>query len=136
MTGNPLKILIDRSCFVLNIKEKIQDSVGIPIDQQRLVARSLSGDVQHMIDWRKISDYGIEGDTISLVLRLGGPPSASLLDPKLFDTSKNYDFTWLQDNGQIYKRGNYVYQMPYGWNRIALNVEKYDDNKWLGEDPV
>ena len=26
--------------------------------------------------------------------------------------------------------------MPYGWNRIALNVgDKFDDNKWLGEDP-
>ena len=34
------------------------------------------------------------------------------------------------------KLENHVYNLPFGWNRIALNVvDKYDDNKWLGGDP-
>ena len=44
----------------------------------------------------------------------------------------------MQDDDTIYKRGNYVYERPYGWNRITINVkDKYDDNnnKWFGEDP-
>ena len=49
--------------------------------------------------------------------------------------SKNCDFTWLH-NDKSYMRGNFVYKRPYGWNRIALNVEdKYSDNRWFGDDP-
>ena len=66
-------------------------------------------------------------------MKLGGPPpTASLLQN---DTTKNCDFTWLHDD-KTYKRGNLIYKRPYGWNRIALNVEdKYSDNRWFGDDP-
>ena len=133
LTGKSIKIFIDRSSLVGTLKLKIQDVEGIPADQQRLITGG-----KQMEDWRRISEYEVEDDTfIHLVLRLGGArPSASLLDPKMFDSSKNCDFTWLQDDGPTYKRGNHVYKMPFGWNRIALNVkDKYDDNKWFGDDP-
>ena len=132
LTGKTITIFFKRSSLVFHLKQKIQDMEGIPLDQQRLV-----GGGAQMKDRLRISDYKIEDDNkIHLFLMLGGPPEPLLLDPKMFDTSKNCDFTWMQDNGQIYKRGNHVYKMPYGWNRIALNVkDNYDDNKWLGDDP-
>ena len=49
---------------------------------------------------------------------LGPPPSAFLLHKEMFDSSCNIDFTGLTDDGQIFKRGKYVYnKKPYGWNR-------------------
>ena len=131
LTGKTITVSIHRSRYVYNLKEKIQEKEGIPPNHQKLV-----GGGCNMRDWQKISDYEIKDDTLHLVLRLGGPPPASLFHDELFDTSKNCDFTWLQDDESITKRGNYVYKRPYGWNRIAINVEDmYDDNKWFGEDP-
>ena len=131
LSGRMIQVFIDRSSFTYNLKEKIQDLEGIPIDQQRLVCGG-----KQMEDWQRISNYQIEDEQIHLVLKLGGPPSASLLGNDMFDSSKNVDFSWLQDDGQINKRGNYVYKIPYGWNKIALNVkDKYDDTNWLGADP-
>ena len=58
----------------------------------------------------------------------GPPPRAYLLDPNIFDASKNCDFTWWQEDGQTYERENQVYNFPIGWSRIALNIEgKYDE---------
>ena len=134
ITGKTHQVLIDRSCSVLTLKEKIQDAAGdFPPGMQKLVSLGVT-----LEDWRAIHDYRIEENTIHLVLRLGGPPTyhASLLVEEMFESSKNCDFTWLQSDEKIYKRGNHVYKRPYGWNRIAFNVKnKYDDNKWLGEDP-
>ena len=131
-TDKPINIVIDRSSLVIHLKENIQDmdSSRTPPGLQKLWT---SGKV--MEDWRRISDYQIKDDKILLTLPLGIPPKPSLLDTKMFDSSKNCDFTWLHEDGQIYKRGNHVYKRPYGWNRIALVEDKYDDNKWLGEDP-
>ena len=132
LTGKNFEVLVDRSCSVLTLKEKIQDAEGYPPNQQMLISSRVTWE-----DRRAISDYKIENNTVHCVCKLGAPiPNASILVKEMFDPSKNCDFTWLQDDGQIYKRGNHVYQRPYGWNRISFNVKnKYDDNKWLGEDP-
>ena len=132
LTGRKVEVLIDRSCSVLTLKEKIQDAEGIPPNSQMILSLGVIFD-----DGRAISDYEIQENTVHLILQLGPVGHhAYILDKEMFDSSKNCDFTWLQDDGQIFKRGNHVYQRPYGWNRIAFNVKnKYDDNRWLGEDP-
>ena len=69
--------------------------------------------------------------------RAGPPPPpaayASLLNKRMFDFSKNSDFTWLQDDGQTPERqsdnNTFVYKKPYGWNKVALNdKDKCDEN--------
>ena len=149
VTGVHLKLYIDRSCSVLSLKQKIQEKTGISPDQQRLMAGGFNYLLSQykddpykemfMNDSKPISTYrdSIEGNTILLMCVGGRPPSALLLDKDIdvFDLSKNCDFTWLHED-KIYRRGNFVYNRPYGWNRIALNVEdKYSDNRWFGDDP-
>ena len=133
LTGKIFKVFIKNSCWVATLKEKIQDKEGIPLNQQRLMTNA-----KEMKNWWPLSGYNLENDsTVYLTVRLGiCYPSASLLHKEMFDLSHNIDFTWLTDDGQIFKRGNFVYKRPYGWNRIAFAVkDKYEDNKWLGEDP-
>ena len=154
VTGVRLKLFIDLSSSVLSLKQKIQEKTGIHPDQQRLMAggmNSLRSQYQDpdkdlfMNDLRPIASYQYDMEkyhnatdneneanhTIMLMLFGGRPPSALLLEEDLFDTSKNCDFTWLHDD-KIYRRGNFVYNRPYGWIRIE---DKYSDNRWFGEDP-
>ncbi|CAF3353390.1 unnamed protein product [Rotaria sp. Silwood2] len=62
---------------------------------------------------------------------LGGPLA---LDPSLLAPHLDFDFTSIDDTGQVFTRGNYPYERPCGCRRIALNVAgnyEYDD-RWLG----
>ncbi|KAK9524824.1 hypothetical protein VZT92_017190 [Zoarces viviparus] len=57
-----------KSCLVEHLKRRIQDTLGIPEDQQRLI---FQGSV--LTDNRFLPDYGIQNDsTIDLNLRLRG----------------------------------------------------------------
>ena len=55
------------------------------------------------------------------------------LDSSVLDPPYDYDFTYLKDDGSVFKRGGMEYIRPYGWKRIALNVKKkYGSDDWLG----
>ena len=59
--------------------------------------------------------------------------SVFTLDSNFLDPPYDYDFTKLKDDGTVFMRGGKAYKRPYGWNRIALNVEnKYGTTDWLG----
>ena len=147
MTGVTIKLFIDRSNTVLCLKKKIQEEIDIHPDQQRLLpygwfnfstmgSAFLEQDSDFFLkDLWPISKFKFKDNTIILEVFGGKPPSAQLLDKDIFDTTKNCDFTWLHDD-KTYMRGNFVYKRPYGWNRIAFDVEdKYFDNSWYGDDP-
>lgn len=60
-------------------------------------------------------------------------PVPVVLNSNLLDPAYDFDFSTLTDDGKEYKRGDYIYNRPYGWKRIALKVKgKYEDNVWLG----
>ena len=136
--GASCSVLIDQACSVRTLREKIQESsLGLPADAEY----SLVGDdgrrkFPMLENWRPILEYKIKDVYLSMRLRAGPPPPpaayASLLDKGMFDFSKNYDFTWLQDNDQTSERpsdNKCVYKKPYGWNKVALNdKDKCDDN--------
>ena len=59
------------------------------------------------------------------------------VDSNLLDSKYDLDLTKKTDDGQKFYRGDKLYHRPYGWYRFGLKVRnKYEDNKWLGEDGI
>ncbi|CAG8721902.1 11018_t:CDS:2, partial [Funneliformis caledonium] len=84
-------------------------------------------------DEHTLNEYNIRnGSTLQIVLRLrgGGPTLYSL--PNHLDLIFDYNFTDINDDGIYFKRENFEYKRPCGWERITLNVlDKYENNIWL-----
>jgi len=130
LTGVKFTFEINLSEDIETLKSLIYASEGIPMDQQRLI---FSG--RQLEDGRKLFEYNIKSESVlHLVLRLrGGGCPVYTSNPMMFDPNHNFDFTYLKDNGSVYMRGGQVYKRPYGWNRVALNVnDKFPDTAWLG----
>mmetsp|Transcript_10085 Transcript_10085/g.26137 ORF Transcript_10085/g.26137 Transcript_10085/m.26137 type:complete len:327 (-) Transcript_10085:200-1180(-) len=69
LTGKTIEVSAKASDFVCDIKEKIRDHDGTPVDQQRMIFAG-----RQLEDYRTLAEYGIRrgAHTLHLVLRLRG----------------------------------------------------------------
>src|SRR6266498_4104671 len=116
---------INANTSISQLKNKIYEIERIPLDQQ-----CLTFDHKTLQDHQTLGYYEITNDTtIYLTIRLlGGSNTIRVLDLDFLDPHYDYDFTNMKSSGNTYMRGNYKYNRPYGWKRIALKVlDKFPD---------
>lgn len=66
-------------------------------------------------------------------LEASAPGIPLVLSDSVLNSQFDFDFTNITDDGAEYTRGGKCYKRPYGWKRIALNVQgKYENDTWLG----
>ncbi|CAG8566391.1 10821_t:CDS:2 [Diversispora eburnea] len=128
-------MFVTQTMTISELKQKVHDKFELPTSM--LIQYS----DKQLEDEMTLGYYQINhGDTINVSFRLlGGNCDFRVITDEFLNSNYHYDFTNTNDDGKTFTRGNKLYKRPCGWKRLALNVEKFEDNKWLGcagNDPL
>ncbi len=114
------------------LKETIEDDRNIPANKISLLFNG-----RLLRDEQTFNETGIgPGSNLRMLMQQRGGKfnlDLSQLHPKY-----DYDFTHKKPQPkEKYVRGGYVYDRPYGWNRLALRVlGRYENDVWLGPNGI
>ena len=133
--GQLYPILVDISTDkVTDLKSKIQKVCGVCVEDQSLI---YGGEVlkdTHTLNQSYICNQATLFLTYDKKVPVRAP---QFLHDSDLAPAFNFDLTYMEDDGVVYRRGGMVYRRPYGWNRIALNVlGRYRNDTWLGTKGV
>ena len=137
LTGKLLTLQVDSLDSIEKIKSKIKKKEGFLVAQQVLTFenKSLENDC-------KLSDYNIQSES-KLQLELQSQEKVKIVEKDLFDPELDYDYTNVNDDGKIFKKGGEFYSRPCGWKSLAFKVKGiYENDDWLscnngdGEWPI
>ncbi|GBB94550.1 hypothetical protein RclHR1_02380009 [Rhizophagus clarus] len=125
--GKSHSMFVAPNSSVLELKQAIQKKLYI----DRPIRLGFSH--KFMNDRRTLESYNIKrGDTIHILFRVLGGSDFYIIKDDFISPQFSFDFTELEDDGTVYTRGKELYKRPYGWRRIALNINKYGNTDWLG----
>ena len=76
LTGKVVKVVLDANATVLELKQKVQDSEGVPVEAQRIITKGLQLDNKNKLSSRACGPV-VNGTTVHLVVRLSHSQASS-----------------------------------------------------------
>ena len=105
--------------------------LGVPGAQLALVH-----DGKRIADTALLSEHSIgDAAVISATTRLvrgKKPAQCFVYDPAFLNPAHDFDFTNVDDSGSSFVRGGRPYRRPVTYQRLAIRVEHFGDNAWIG----
>jgi hypothetical protein len=127
LNGSVYDVKLNSDSTIEDLKCKLNEKLNMPLNSMVIMFRS-----KNLDDHQTLDECGIKSDCLVHLLARDNEV-ISLPKENLLDSTFDYDFTHVDDNGKVYQRGTRPYLRPCGWKRCAIKAERqYEDDVWIG----